>query len=174
MIKCSISLIAAQDPMRAIGYQGGIPWQIEGGVAFFRLKTRGSPVIMGRKTYDWIIRKNGHPLRDRISIVVTHNDAADYPGCVAAYSREDALQVAYRLGRPEIFVIGGEEIFRAFLPLANKIWLTHIESQEPLPAGDTFFPEYEHLFREKRRTKQYNEGPYLFSIGEYERNTPIH
>lgn len=170
MSNCTISLIAAQDPMHAIGYQGGIPWHIEGGVAFFRSKTRGLPVIMGRKTYDWIIQKIGRPLRDRISIVLTHNDGDHYPGCIAAYSREDALQVAYRLGSREIFVMGGAETFRMFLPLANKIWLTHIESQEPLPAGDAFFPEYEHLFREKRRTKQYNEGPYLFSIGEYERN----
>lgn len=137
----NISIIVATDvSLRgAIGSKGIIPWHISSDMKRFARLTNGHPVIMGRKTYDSIIKKIGHPLRGRTNIVLTRQDDFFAPGCIITYSIENALAVARSAdGNEEIFIIGGEEIYNQFFPLANKIYYTLVLTRFKEP--DAFFP----------------------------------
>ena len=129
-----ISLIAAMGRNRVIGNAGDIPWmgKAPADLKYFRDVTRGKPVIMGRKTFTSI----GHALSGRLNIVMTRDALFEAPGCVIAPSRGEALRLAGNAD--EVMVIGGEGVFKEFLPVANRIYLTLIDVE---PQGDAFFPE---------------------------------
>ena len=126
-----LSLIAAMAANRAIGIDGRLPWRLPADLKRFKTLTVGHTLVMGRKTHESI----GRPLPGRNTIVVTRQ--ADYapPGVQVAHSVDEALEKA---GDGEVFVGGGEEIFRQTLDRADRIYLTRIEKDFP---GDTFFPE---------------------------------
>lgn len=126
-----IALVAALTRNRVIGRDGGMPWHLPADLRHFRRLTRGQTVVMGRKTYASI----GRPLPDRVNIVVTRDRQFAAPGCEVVHS------VAALLGdgRP-LYVIGGAELYRAFLPHADRMHLTRIHADLP---GDTFFPAYD-------------------------------
>ncbi|GIP39279.1 dihydrofolate reductase [Paenibacillus sp. J31TS4] len=128
------SLIAAMDRGRVIGCAGGIPWRLPEEQAYFQRVTMGAPVIMGRLTYESI----GRPLPGRDNIVVTRSSGLNLPGCRLAAGPGEAASLA--AGAPEAFIIGGEEIYRLFLPLADRMYLTHIDASF---SGDAFFPAWE-------------------------------
>ena len=134
-----VVLVVAAAENNVIGHQGKLPWHIPADLKHFRKLTTGHPVIMGRKTWDEIYARLGKPLKDRTNIVLTRN-GFDFPdGVKAASSVDDALAQAdgKEIGQ-KVMVIGGAEIYRMFLPLAERIYLTRVFRN---PQGDTYFPE---------------------------------
>ena len=129
-----ISLIVAHDPNRVIGYQNKLPWHIPGDLAYFKEKTMGKAMVMGRNTFESI----GKALPGRKSIVVTRNPDYQAEGATVTTSLIDAVQIA-REHHEEVMVIGGEQIFRTILPNADRLYITFIQQSF---TGDTYFPPY--------------------------------
>ena len=127
-----ISLIAAMAHNRVIGKGAVIPWDLPDDRRRFRELTWGRPVIMGRKTFETL----GRPLPGRTTIILTRNAGYKPEGCLVAHDLEAALRLAENA--EEVFVCGGEEVYRAFLPLADRIYLTVIHRDFD---GDVLFPE---------------------------------
>lgn len=141
-----ISIIAAVGGNRVIGKNNELLWRIPDDLKHFKELTSGHPVIMGRKTWESLPEKF-RPLSGRTNIVVTRN--ADYKaeGVIVTDSLKFALSAAERAnGANEIFIIGGGEIYKEALTLADRLYLTLIEDET---IGDTFFPPYENIFIKK-------------------------
>jgi dihydrofolate reductase len=152
-----ISLIAAMAANRAIGIDGRLPWRLPADLKRFKALTLGHTLVMGRKTHESI----GRPLPGRKTIVVTHRQDYAPPGVQVAHSVDEALAQA---GDGEVFVGGGEEIFRQTLDRADRIYLTRIEKDFP---GDTFFPEIdESAWRivEKEDCPATDETPFAYTF----------
>lgn len=128
-----ISLIVAHDKNRVIGYENKMPWHLPGELKYFKETTMGKPMIMGRKTFESI----GRPLPGRRNIVITRNKNYDVEGIELASSLEEAIQMAK--DAEEIMIIGGEQIFKLSMEIADRLYITHIEHEFE---GDTFFPAY--------------------------------
>lgn len=132
-----ISIIAALGKnTRAIGKNSKLLWHIPNDLVRFREITSrvvGTPIIMGRKTFDSLPQ----PLHSRINIVITRTCRRKL--CIVAQSLEEAFEIGKKSGTPEIFVIGGGEIYHQALSYVNKLYLTLIEDNRE---GDVFFPEY--------------------------------
>ncbi|BDH61558.1 dihydrofolate reductase [Lysinibacillus sp. PLM2] len=128
-----ISLIVAHDKNRVIGYENKMPWHLPGELKYFKDTTMGKPMIMGRKTFESI----GRPLPGRRNIIVTRNNEYSAEGIEIANSIDEAIALAGDV--EEIMVIGGEEIFKLVLPIADRLYITHIDHEFE---GDTFFPIY--------------------------------
>lgn len=129
-----ISLIVAHDKNRVIGYENKMPWHLPGDLQYFKEMTMGKPIIMGRKTFESI----GRPLPGRRNIVITRNKQYNSDGIETVSSLDEALMLTKN--DEEVMIIGGEQIFRLALPLANRLYITQINAEFN---GDTFFPSYE-------------------------------
>jgi len=129
-----ISLIVAASSNNVIGVHGVLPWHLSDDLKRFKTITMGKPVIMGRKTFESI----GRALPGRQNIVISTQ--ANYPadGCEVVASAAAAIAAAR--GADEIMVIGGGQIYRQFLPLAERIYLTRVQVELD---GDAYFPELE-------------------------------
>ena len=119
---------------RVIGANGGIPWHLPSELKLFKSLTMGHHMVMGRKTYESINRL----LPGRTTVIVTRQRDYVVPGAVVAHSVKDALDACK--GDDEIFVIGGADLFRETLPVADRLYLTTVDAE---PAGDTFMPEFD-------------------------------
>ncbi|MDR3328959.1 MAG: dihydrofolate reductase [Prevotellaceae bacterium] len=129
----NIAIIAAVADNGAIGRGNRLPWHLAEDLRRFRQLTTGHPVIMGRRTFESI----GRPLPHRQNIVLSRSlAAAEPPGVQLAASLADALQAAQ--GAEEAFVIGGGSIYRQAMPLAQRLYLTHVHTV--VADGDAFFP----------------------------------
>ena len=131
-----ISLIAAVAQNRALGKDGQLLWHLPEDMRYFRETTRGKPVIMGRKTWE-SLPDVFRPLPGRRNIVISRNPAYDAPGATLAGSLEEAVRLAQ--DDAEVFVIGGAEIYRQALPLAQRLYLTEVARDFD---ADAFFPEF--------------------------------
>ena len=131
-----ITLVAALARNRVIGRRNALPWRLPEDLRRFKALTLGHPVIMGRKTYESIVAALGRPLPGRLNIVVTRSPAYAAPGCIVAASLEAAFAAAQPAS--EIFVIGGEAIYREALASAQRLQLTEIDADFE---GDAYFPE---------------------------------
>lgn len=129
-----VSLIVAMAKNRVIGANNALPWHLPSDLKRFKALTMGHHILMGRKTFESI----GRVLPGRTSVVISRNPGYRPAGVVVARSIADAIDKAR--GDAEIFVIGGEQVFREALPSANRIYLTEIDRDFP---GDVFFPELE-------------------------------
>lgn len=127
----NLSIIVAMARNRVIGIHGQLPWHISGDLKRFKKLTMGHPIVMGRKTFESI----GKPLPGRENVVLTRNLAFRPEGITVIHSFDDLKK---RFGDTEIFVIGGADLFRMALPLANRLHITQIDQDF---AGDTLFPE---------------------------------
>lgn len=164
-----IILVVAAAENGVIGRDNALPWRIKSDLKFFKSVTMNKPVVMGRKTYVSI----GKPLPGRTNIVVTRQDDFAAPGVLVAPGIEQALDAArgdaLRRGSNEIAVIGGTEIFKQTLPVADRLVLTQVHAN---PEGDTYFPAIDPaVWREIDRSPQ-PQGPddeYGFTIVNYER-----
>jgi len=110
-----ISLIAAVSENHVIGKNNGLPWHLPDDMKFFMQTTKGHHIIMGRKNYDSIPDKF-RPLPNRTNIVVTRQPSFRAPGCIVVNSLERGLEIAQHNGEPEVFVIGGYDIYKLVLP----------------------------------------------------------
>lgn len=137
MDKPKISIIVAvAGKKRVIGKKGGLPWYIPAELKRFKSITMGHPIIMGRKTHESI----GRLLPGRTNIVITHDPDFKAEGCIVTNDLDETLRLAsLAQGNDEIFVIGGGEIYKQALPLAEKLYLTCIDKEIE---GDVFFPDY--------------------------------
>jgi dihydrofolate reductase len=129
-----ISLIAAVARNRAIGRDKGLAWLESADQAHFRDTTRGHAVVMGRKTWESLPAKV-RPLPGRHNVVVTRNQGFTASGADTVHSLEQALALLRDV--PEVFVIGGAQLYAQALPLAHRLVLTEVDADLP---GDTFFP----------------------------------
>ncbi|HET7897768.1 MAG TPA: dihydrofolate reductase [Flavisolibacter sp.] len=129
-----VSLLLAASENNVIGKDNQLPWHLPEDLKFFKNLTWGLPILMGRKTFDSI----GKPLPGRKSIVITRDKEWKHEGVATVHSIEEAIASAESFGAKEIFVIGGAEIFKTSLPIANRIYLTRIHHRFD---GDVFFPE---------------------------------
>lgn len=129
-----ISLIVAHDPDRVIGANNDLPWHIPEDLKYFKEKTMGKAMVMGRKTYESI----GRPLPGRLSVVVTRNDAYSAEGVVVANDLNEAIKKAQAYA-DEVMIIGGAEIFKLSMDIADRLYITEIHEYYD---GDTFFPKY--------------------------------
>ncbi len=133
-----VALIVAMARNGVIGRDGGLPWRLSSDLKLFRRLTMGKPLIMGRKTFASLKQ----PLDGRDNIVVTRNPDFAAEGAIVAHSLSDAIARAQALaaqrGTDELFVIGGAEIFREVLPLAERIYLTEVDAV--VPGDATFSP----------------------------------
>jgi dihydrofolate reductase len=127
-----IALIVAMARNRVIGKGGALPWRLPEDLKRFRSLTMGHPIIMGRKTYDSI----GRPLPGRRNIVISRQPGLVIDGVETAASLQAALKMVADAG--EVFVIGGQQIYQAALPIADRIELTRIDRDFE---GDVLFPE---------------------------------
>jgi dihydrofolate reductase len=132
-----VSLIAAVAENGVIGQNGEMPWKLSTDLRRFRSITTGKPVIMGRRTFATI----GKPLPNRINIVMTRDPSFDVAGTVAVPTIDAAMSAAIAAGAAsdivEAMIIGGGQIYEAFLPRAHRLYITHVATE---PLGDTHFP----------------------------------
>lgn len=129
-----LTLIVAAAENGVIGSNGTLPWHLPDDLKRFKALTMGRPCIMGRKTWDSLPRK---PLPGRTNIVVTRNTGFRAEGARSAASFEEAMKIAGAENPDEIMVIGGEAIFAAALPLADRIVLTEVAARVE---GDASMP----------------------------------
>lgn len=133
-----VSILVARARNGVIGREGGMPWRLSSDLKRFKALTMGKPLVMGRKTLESLPGL----LPGRPHVVITRNADFSAPeGVTVAASLEEGLQAAARLaeaaGVTEVCVVGGGEIYRQALPLADRLHITHIEAE---PDGDTTFP----------------------------------
>ncbi len=149
-----ISAIARKD--RAIGKDNALLWHIPEDMRHFRELTTGHAVVMGENTF----RSIGKPLPNRTNIVLSLDTELRLDGCIVAHSVEDALEQARTSESEEIFIIGGASIYRQFIPLADRLYLTLVEGEYE---ADTFFPEYGE-FTKVFGEETVDNGTYRFSF----------
>jgi dihydrofolate reductase len=154
-----ISLIAAMAEQRIIGKDNQMPWHLPADLAWFKRNTINKPVIMGRKTYQSI----GRPLPGRHNIVLSRQ-AGDDDRVTWVTSVSQALAAVGEAD--EVMIIGGENIYRQFLPVANRLYITHIEAELD---GDAAFPDYspeqwQSVFSESHDADERNAYRYRFEI----------
>jgi len=134
-----ISLIAALSQNSVIGKNNDLPWRLPDDMKFFMQTTSGHHIIMGRKNYDSLPSKF-KPLANRINIVVSRQVDLMAPGCIVVDAIEKGIEIAKKANETELFIIGGAEIYRQSLHLANYLYLTEIKA---IISGDTYFPEFD-------------------------------
>lgn len=159
-----ISLIWAMDNHNLIGKNNALPWHLPEDLKFFKRTTMGSPIAMGRKTWDSL----GRPLPGRENIVITRNHSFSSADCTVLNSIEAFAEYCNSKDE-EIFVIGGAEIYHLCLPFASRLYLTRIHAEFE---GDTYFPaltmsEWKLISKEKGIKDEKN--PYDFYFEIYER-----
>ena len=185
-----ISIIAAMSKNRVIGTKNKLPWNIPDELKRFRQITEGHPIIMGRKTHESI----GRVLPNRLNIIITRdenyirkNNLAHYQtrykvdGVIIVHSLEEAIKTAKNIypsaapafgvaapqdDKSEIFIIGGGEIYRQALPLADKLYLTVINKKYE---GDTFFPDYSEFKKVIKEEKKQTDGGVSYTLFELEK-----
>lgn len=131
-----ISIIVAMDERRGIGIRNRLPWHLSTDLVRFKKLTMNHTVIMGRKTYESI----GKILPGRTMVVITRSVNYRAAGVVVVHSLPEAITLAKNSGEEEVFIIGGEAIFKMALPLAQKIYLTSVHA---VTEADVFFPHFD-------------------------------
>lgn len=134
-IKKKLAMIAAVGPNLELGSGGDLVWHISADLKNFKMLTLGHPVIMGRKTWESLPKR---PLPGRLNVVVSRA-LWDFEGAVCVQSPEEAMEACREEEMP--FVIGGAQIYEAFLPLADELYITHVDAV-PEKEIDSWMPEY--------------------------------
>lgn len=158
-----ISVIVAMSKNRVIGKDNQLPWHLPADLKFFKETTMGHAILMGRKTHEAI----GRPLPGRENVILTRQKDYHPEGCTVIHSVEEALE---RYQDQSIFVIGGAEIIKQFLPVVDRLYLTLIDQEFE---GDVFLPEFreeewEEVSRVQGITDEKNPYSYYFLV--YDRN----
>jgi dihydrofolate reductase len=162
-----ISLIVAVAENNVIGKNNALPWYLPTDVKYFRDTTMGHCVIMGRRNYDSIPLKY-RPLDGRTNIVVTHQKDFKAENCIVVNSIEDALKECRMKNETEAFVIGGADIYKQTISIADKIHYTKIHYSFD---GDAFFPEidlakWKLISKKEVAADEKNKFPFSFCVYE--------
>lgn len=158
-----IALIVAHDPNRLIGDKGNLPWHYKEDLAYFKKVTMGHTCVMGRVTFESILKTLKKPLPHRKNIVVSRQ-RLNYQGVTVIHDLEAFLK-ANEESEEEIFVIGGALIYKMALPYASKLYITQVHKTYE---GDTYFPPYDL----KRFELTYQEETEALTFLVYERVEP--
>ena len=163
-----ISIIVAVSEDWGIGKDNELLWHISEDLKRFKRLTSGNTVIMGKRTWESLPRR---PLPGRMNIVLTDNPDETIKDAVTAYSLQDALDKGEK--DKEIFIIGGGSIYRQFIPLADRLFITHVHRKAP---ADIYFPEidlgiWEITEKEEFKSDGENGIPYTYTI--YERKNKV-
>ena len=159
------NIIVAISDNNAIGKDNALLWHISEDLRFFRRTTLGSPVIMGRKTFESI----GKALPSRVNIVISRGFSTAEEVAVCS-SLEDAFKVAEETNLEKCFVIGGGQIYSQALPLVDKLVVTHVHTV--IEDADTFFPAIDPaIWQVAQRSELFTdeETGYTFEFVEYQR-----
>jgi dihydrofolate reductase len=157
-----VTLIAAMARNNAIGQEGKMPWHLPRELGHFKQTTMGKPIVMGRKTWESI----GRPLPGRQNIVVTGNAAFQAPGCDIASSLHQAIRLA---DGPEVMIIGGGQLYRQSLALADRLILTVVDCE---PEADTWFPQWREQDWQQASSRQEiadDRNPFAYEVQEWVR-----
>jgi dihydrofolate reductase len=127
-----ISVIVAIAKNNAIGKDNQLLWHLPADMKFFKEKTMGHHIVMGRKTYESI----GKPLPGRTTVIVTRNEHYKAEGCIVVHSLKDALTIAKNANDNEVMITGGAELYKQAEPIADRIYLTEVKGHFD---ADTFF-----------------------------------
>lgn len=130
-----LSLLVAAAENNVIGKNNQLPWNLPEDLKYFKNKTWGMVLVMGRKTFESL----GKPLPGRKSIVITRDKDWKYENVEVVHSVEDAIEKAKQFGVKEILVLGGAEIFKQVMPQAERIYITRVHHSFE---GDAYFPEF--------------------------------
>jgi dihydrofolate reductase len=162
-----VAIVAALARGGVIGRDNTIPWRLPEDLDRFRALTTGHAVVMGRRTWE-SLPDRFRPLPGRRNVVVTRNPAWTAEGAERAGSLEGALDL---IGdEPQVFVIGGAELYAAALPLADELYLTEVDLEVE---GDTFFPGFgAAAFEERSRESHVSTNGTTFAFVTYERGSP--
>lgn len=161
-----VSIVAAVARNGVIGRDNSIPWRIPEDLARFRAVTMGHPVVMGRRTWDSLPARF-RPLPGRRNVVVTRNDAWQAEGAERASSLDDALRLLARA--PQVFVVGGAELYAEALARADELLLTEIDADID---GNTFFPSWDRAsFVEASREPHESASGIPFAYVRYTRHS---
>ena len=157
-----ITLVAAMGRNRAIGYEGRLPWHLPRELGHFKEITMGKPILMGRRTWQSI----GRALPGRQNIVITRDRSLRAAGCDLAHSLDEAVALS---AGDEVMIIGGGQLYREALPLADRMILTEVDCA---PAADTWFPEWEKGAWDQvcdRRERADDKNPFDYRVIELTR-----
>jgi dihydrofolate reductase len=158
-----ISIIAAVSEDLGIGKDNNLLWHIPEDLKRFKKLTYGKTVIMGKKTWESLPKR---PLPGRKNIVITDVQGECIDCSITAYSIDDALRKCEK--GEEIFIIGGGSIYRQFMPVADRLYLTHVHKKSP---ADIFFPKIDRriwkvVFKDECISEDDNRIPYSYVIYE--------
>lgn len=170
-----ISMIAAIGKNRELGKDNGLLWHIPEDMKFFQSKTRFHPIIMGRRTFESFRR----PLKNRTSIIVTRDKGYEAPeGCFVFDAIDKAvacgIKEELRLRKelkdnltPEVYIIGGGQIFTIAMPLADRLYLTFVDRE--FPDADAYFPEYKKEFTKVVESRKSSGNGFTYTFKTLER-----
>lgn len=158
-----ISLIAAMTQNNVIGKNNELPWHVPEDFEWFKEKTAGKPVLMGRKTHESI----GRVLKGRDNIVITNNKSYKPLSDIVKvfHSLDDALK--QYINQPELMIIGGQQIYEQALPHASRVYLTIFNTNLE---GDAFFPNVDEASWNKVYTRKgKTDTPFEYTFNIFER-----
>jgi len=157
-----VTLVLAMADNGVIGNKGGLPWRIPEDLRRFKQLTMGKPCIMGRKTWESLPRK---PLPGRTNIVITRDKNFHGEGALVARSLEEAIARTH--DAPEVAIIGGAELFKEAIPLANRVDLTEVHAEIE---GDTIMPAFDRaVWKERAREDHVTADGLRYSFVTLER-----
>ncbi|MBZ4669597.1 MAG: dihydrofolate reductase [Epulopiscium sp.] len=160
-----MNLIVAVDNHWGIGCRGDLLQRIPEDMKFFKEKTLGKVVVMGRATFESLPNKK--PLTDRINIILTRNKGYKADGAIICHSLENLFEILENYNSNDIYVIGGEKIYNLLLPYCSKAYVTKIKNQYE---ADTFFPDLDKLeywkMAEEGEIKEYKDILFQFTVYE--------
>ncbi|MEK7113352.1 MAG: dihydrofolate reductase [Patescibacteria group bacterium] len=157
-----ISIISAIGKNNEIGKENKLLWSLPADMKHFRETTKGQTVIMGRKTFESI----GKPLPGRRNIVVTRDTKYKKNGIELAHSLKEALGM-FKERNEEMFIIGGAEIYKQAIEVADKLYITHVKASDK--KADSFFPEiipivWNEVSHKGHKADEKNPYDYVFSV----------
>ena len=158
-----IAIMAAVAGNGVIGKDNDLAWHLPADLRHFKRTTTGHYIIMGRKTFESL----GKPLPNRTNIIVTRNPDYRQEGAIVAHSLQAALDLAERGDQEKVFILGGGEIYRQAMSLADYMYITEVHAEFE---GDTFFPEIDmSVWKEVRREDHPadEKNAYAYSFVEY-------
>lgn len=160
-----ISQIVAVSENNVIGKDNALPWHMPDDSAYFREKTWGHHIVTGRRNYE----AEGKALPGRTNIVLTRNKEYEIPDGKVVHTLDKAIRIARDAGENELFIVGGEEIYRMAMDTTDRIYLTRIHA---VVEGDTYYPPldsetWKEVSRDARKKDERN--PYDYDFIVYER-----
>ncbi len=161
-----INGIVAVDRKWCIGKNNDLPWELKDDLKHFADTTRNKIVVVGRITQESIVRKIGHPLKNRTTVVLSRNKQLKMEGCEVRHSTDDILKI-YK--NREMYICGGNKVYNNFLDHISRLLITHVETEV---SGDIWFPTMktgDWRQKEIARFEQNDRNEFPFRIVEYTR-----